>query len=76
MTWTKEKCPYCGKEGKAWQWNQRGGQSYSPCDHEIPDANIFQEESELRKKIGRLQSELTKVQNNIKNSNEFKGDMR
>ncbi len=73
MTWTKENCPYCGKDGKAWQWNARGGQSYVKCDHEIPDANIFQVESDLEKEIGKLQTQLATVQKNIRNSNNLKG---
>ncbi len=67
MTWTKEKCPYCGEDGKRWQWNQRGGQSYSPCDHEMPDENIFQEESKLETAIDKLRTQLATVQKNIRN---------
>ncbi len=76
MTWTKENCPYCGKDGKVWEWNNHGGQSYVKCDHEMPDEALFTEEQGLRKKIGKLQSELTAVQIKIKTSNEFKGDIR
>ncbi len=73
MTWTKENCPYCGKDGKGWEWNMRGGQSYVKCNHEICDETIFAEESELETQIDKLQTQLAVVQKNIRNSNNLKG---
>ena len=59
---SKADCPLCGTDGKMWQWNERGGQSYRGCDHKI-DRDIFiMESKKLIKKIAMLKARHQEVE--------------
>ena len=53
---SKTECPICGTDGKLWQWNKRGGQSYSECDHKIDKDIYITESKKLIKEISKLKT--------------------
>ena len=55
VRWNKEDCPFCGQDGKVWEWNQRGGQSYVKCNHLYEKETLVVEAKELIHKIAKLQ---------------------
>ncbi len=53
---SKTDCPFCGIDGKVWQWNQKGGQTYGKCDHKIDRDIYIMESKKLIKEIAKLKS--------------------
>ena len=62
---TKEQCPICGTDGKAWEWNTRGGQSYTACKH-IVDTDSYKHEAKLLiKEIAHINNRLQEIKETL-----------
>ena len=66
IQWSKEDCRLCDTDGKKWQWTQRGGQSYSPCDHKYDRDTLTIEVKEIIKKITRLEARKEEIKEMLK----------
>ncbi len=54
IEWEKEDCPFCGDDGKTWQWNTQGGQVYAKCDHKYTKEILITESKQIIRKIAKL----------------------
>ncbi len=68
MKWTKEKCPFCGSDGKVWEWNMRGGQTYTKCNHEYDGDTLRIESKKLVKEIAAKQNRLAEIKEMFDNA--------
>ncbi len=62
MKWTKDNCPFCGEDGKGWEWNTRGGQSYVKCDHSYDKQILINEKKKLIKDIAKLNTRKQEIE--------------
>ena len=65
MKWTKEDCPFCGEDGKGWEWNERGSQSYKTCKHNYPASILRNEAKQLIMDIAAKKSRLREIEASI-----------
>jgi len=68
LSWNRIDCPFRGTDGKVWEWNQKGGQSYVKCDHQYDKNTITSEMKQLIKDIAKLKSRHQELSEMIKSS--------
>ena len=70
--WDKSDCPFCGQDGKTWQWKPSGGQAYLKCNHQYQKVILTREMTILVKEIEEKQNRYQELSEMIKSSKEMK----